>query len=152
MINFFQPNEKQCSKTPLKKGDEIVYSTLPSEIDAYLKDGYEIFDPPTPVLNPDEVTRIKDILELHRRGVNVTYVGSRNSDIIDQRSDFAKLNSPNYESDKLYPSMTRVSAEFARICPQLQSEADDIKQRIDNAEKLKQLQSSIPFVENSVEQ
>ena len=86
---------------------------------------------PDPLFNPNEVTRVKDILDLHSRGLRPTIVGSLRGEITDERSDYAKLQSPNYESDKLYPSMPRVVAQNAHYTQVYERDKAAMQKQID---------------------
>ena len=68
---------------------------------------------PDPLYNPNEITRVKDILDLHKRGITVTRPVNSRSPLEDSREDIVKLSSPNLESDKLFPSIPRVVAQNA---------------------------------------
>lgn len=85
---------------------------------------------PDPLYNGNEITRVKDILELHKRGINVGSFGIKN-EIIDSRSDAQKMASPLKESDKLYPSFARLVAENAHYSKVLQKNGDKYKRWLD---------------------
>ena len=50
---------------------------------------------PDPLYNPNEITRVKDILDLHKRGISVTRPVNSRSPFDDSRDDLVKLSSPN---------------------------------------------------------
>lgn len=83
-----------------------------------------------PLYNGNEITRVRDILELHKRGINVGSFGIKN-EIIDSRSDAQKLASPLKESDKLFPSFARLVAENAHYSKVLQQNEDKYKRWLD---------------------
>lgn len=83
-----------------------------------------------PLYNGNEITRVKDILELHKRGINVGSFGIKN-EIIDSRSDAQKMASPLKESDKLFPSFARLVAENAHYTKILQQNEDKYKRWLD---------------------
>ena len=68
---------------------------------------------PDPLYNPNEITRVKDILDLHKRGISVSRPINSRGPLEDSREDIVKLSSPNLESDKLFPSIPRVVAQNA---------------------------------------
>ena len=68
---------------------------------------------PDPLYNPNEITRVKDILDLHKRGISVSRPINSRGPFDDSREDFVKLSSPNLESDKLFPSIPRLVAQNA---------------------------------------
>ena len=63
---------------------------------------------PDPLYNPNEITRVKDILDLHKRGISVSRPINSRGSFDDSREDLVKLSSPNLESDKLFPSIPRL--------------------------------------------
>ena len=68
---------------------------------------------PDPLYNPNEITRVKDILDLHKRGISVSRPINSRGSFDDSREDLVKLSSPNLESDKLFPSIPRLVAQNA---------------------------------------
>ena len=66
---------------------------------------------PDPLYNPNEITRVKDILDLHKRGISVSRPINSRGSFDDSREDFVKLSSPNLESDKLFPSIPRLDSQ-----------------------------------------
>lgn len=83
---------------------------------------------PDPAYNPNEITRVKDILDLHKRGLNVSVPATLRGSFDDDRSDYTKLSSPNLESDKLFPSIPRLvtqNAHYKSTLLQRQSELED---------------------------
>lgn len=92
---------------------------------------------PDPLYNPNEITRVKDILDLHKRGISVTRpINSRNS-LEDSRDDIVKLSSPNLESDKLFPSIPRLVAQNAHYKSVLEQRKVDLEHQkeLENLEK-----------------
>lgn len=109
-------------------------------------------DTPDPLFNPNEVTKVRDILDLHRRGLDISHVGALRGEIPDERTDFMKLSSPNYESDKLYPSLPRIveqNAHYSSILSnqqkQLEEKHKQIQQREDLDAKLNELANNDPL-------
>lgn len=109
-------------------------------------------DTPDPLFNPNEVTKVRDILDLHRRGLDISHVGGLRGEISDERTDLMKLSSPNYESDKLYPSLSRIveqNAHYSSILSnqqkQLEEKQKQIKQREDLDAKLNELANNDPL-------
>ena len=107
---------------------------------------------PDPLFNPNEVTKVRDILDLHRRGLDISHVGGLRGEISDERTDLMKLSSPNYESDKLYPSLPRIveqNAHYSSILAHTQTELEEkykqVKQREDMDAKLNELAKSDPL-------
>lgn len=107
---------------------------------------------PDPLFNPNEVTKVRDILDLHRKGLDVSHVGGLRGEISDQRTDLMKLSSPNYESDKLYPSLPRIveqNAHYSSILSnqqkQLEEKQKQIQQREDLDAKLNELANNDPL-------
>lgn len=88
---------------------------------------------PDPLFNPNEITRVKDILDLHKRGMSVAVSSSLRGSFDDDRSDYAKLSSPNMESDKLFPSIPRLVAQNAHY-------KSSLEQRKIELEKAKELE------------
>lgn len=109
-------------------------------------------DTPDPLFNPNEVTKVRDILDLHRRGLDISHVGGLRGEITDERTDLMKLSSPNYESDKLYPSLPRIveqNAHYSSILTssqnQLEEKLKQVKQREEMDAKLNDLAKSDPL-------
>lgn len=109
-------------------------------------------DTPDPLFNPNEVTKVRDILDLHRRGLDISHVGGLRGEISDDRTDLMKLSSPNYESDKLYPSLPRIveqNAHYSTILSnsqkQLEEKYKQVKQREELDAKLNELAKSDPL-------
>lgn len=109
-------------------------------------------DTPDPLFNPNEVTKVRDILDLHRRGLDISHVGGLRGEISDERTDLMKLSSPNYESDKLYPSLPRIveqNAHYSSILAHTQTELEakykQVKQREDLDAKLNELANNDPL-------
>lgn len=109
-------------------------------------------DTPDPLFNPNEVTKVRDILDLHRKGLDVSHVGGLRGEITDERTDLMKLSSPNYESDKLYPSLPRIveqNAHYSSILSnqqkQLEEKQKQIQQRDDLDAKLNELANNDPL-------
>lgn len=107
---------------------------------------------PDPLFNPNEVTKVRDILDLHRRGLDISHVGGLRGEISDERTDLMKLSSPNYESDKLYPSLPRIveqNAHYSSLLAHTQTELEEkykqVKQREDMDAKLNELAKSDPL-------
>lgn len=93
---------------------------------------------PDPLYNPNEITRVKDILDLHKRGISVTRPVNSRSPLEDIREDIVKLSSPNLESDKLFPSIPRVVAQNAHYKSALEQRKVDLEhqQELEKLEKL----------------
>lgn len=109
-------------------------------------------DTPDPLFNPNEVTKVRDILDLHRRGLDISHVGGLRGEISDERTDLMKLSSPNYESDKLYPSLPRIveqNAHYSSILTNTKNELEEkykqAKQREDIDAKLNDLANNDPL-------
>lgn len=107
---------------------------------------------PDPLFNPNEVTKVRDILDLHRKGLDVSHVGGLRGEISDERTDLMKLSSPNYESDKLYPSLPRIveqNAHYSSILSNqqklLEEKQKQIQQREDLDAKLNELANNDPL-------
>lgn len=107
---------------------------------------------PDPLFNPNEVTKVRDILDLHRKGLDVSHVGGLRGEISDERTDLMKISSPNYESDKLYPSLPRIveqNAHYSSILSnqqkQLEEKQKQIQQREDLDAKLNELANNDPL-------
>lgn len=105
---------------------------------------------PDPAYNPNEITRVKDILDLHKRGLNVSIPASLRGSFDDDRSDYTKLSSPNLESDKLFPSIPRLVAQNAHYKSTLLQRQKDLEESL-RIEKLREeLDSSINSSDTSV--
>lgn len=109
-------------------------------------------DTPDPLFNPNEITKVRDILDLHRRGLDVSHVGGLRGEISDERSDLMKLSSPNYESDKLFPSLPRIveqNAHYSTLLSNTQKQLEEkykqAKLREDMDAKLNELAKSDPL-------
>ena len=109
-------------------------------------------DTPDPLFNPNEVTKVRDILDLHRKGLDISHVGGLRGEITDDRTDLMKLSSPNYESDKLYPSLPRIveqNAHYSSILSntqkQLEEKQKQVKIREDMDAKLNELAKNDPL-------
>lgn len=100
---------------------------------------------PDPLYNPNEITRVKDILDLHKRGITVTRPVNSRSPLEDSREDFVKLSSPNLESDKLFPSIPRVVAQNAHY----KSSLEQRKVELEHLQELEKLQKSVEDSDNS---
>lgn len=94
---------------------------------------------PDPLYNPNEITRVKDILDLHKRGVSVAVPSSLRGSFDDDRSDYAKLSSPNLESDKLFPSIPRLVAQNAHYKTSLEQR----KVELEKAQELEDFKSKM---------
>lgn len=97
---------------------------------------------PDPLYNPNEITRVKDILDLHKRGITVTRPVNSRSPLEDSREDFVKLSSPNLESDKLFPSIPRVVAQNAHYKSVLEERKVNLEHQQDLEKLEKQLSES----------
>lgn len=93
---------------------------------------------PDPLYNPNEITRVKDILDLHKRGISVSRPVNSRSPLEDSREDIVKLSSPNLESDKLFPSIPRVVAQNAHYKSALEQRKVDLEhqQELEKLEKM----------------
>lgn len=100
---------------------------------------------PDPLYNPNEITRVKDILDLHKRGITVTRSVNSRSPLEDLREDFVKLSSPNLESDKLFPSIPRVVAQNAHY----KSALEQRKVNIEHQQELEKLEKLVSDSDNS---
>ena len=100
---------------------------------------------PDPLYNPNEITRVKDILDLHKRGISVTRPTNSRSPFDDSREDFVKLSSPNLESDKLFPSIPRLVAQNAHY----KSSLEQRKVELEHLQELEKLQKSVEDSDNS---
>lgn len=96
-------------------------------------------DTPDPLFNPNEVTKVRDILDLHRRGLDISHVGGLRGEISDERTDLMKLSSPNYECDKLYPSLPRIveqNAHYSSILSNQQKHLEEKQKQLHQREEL----------------
>lgn len=100
---------------------------------------------PDPLYNPNEITRVKDILDLHKRGISVSRPINTRSPLEDSRDDIVKLSSPNLESDKLFPSIPRLVAQNAHY----KSSLEQRKVEIEHMQELEKLQKSVEDSDNS---
>lgn len=96
-------------------------------------------DTPDPLFNPEEVTRVKDIMDLHKRGIKILPPQTLRNEVVDDRSDFVKLSSPNLESDKLFPSYPRVVAQNAQYSKVLEQRQKSAEKALSDMEKQKQI-------------
>ena len=92
---------------------------------------------PDPLFNPNEITRVKDILDLHKRGINVSIPSALRGSFADDRSDYNKLSSPNLESDKLFPSIPRLVAQNAHYKSSLLQRQKELEENL-RIEKLRE--------------
>lgn len=92
---------------------------------------------PDPGYNPNEITRVKDILDLHKRGLNVSVPSTLRGSFADDRSDYTKLSSPNLESDKLFPSIPRLVAQNAHYKSTLLQRQNELEDKM-RVEKLRE--------------
>ena len=100
---------------------------------------------PDPLYNPNEITKVKDILDLHKRGISVTRPTNSHNPLDDSREDFVKLSSPNLESDKLFPSIPRLVAQNAHY----KSVLEQRKVELEHLQELEKLQKSVEDSDNS---
>lgn len=100
---------------------------------------------PDALYNPNEITRVKDILDLHKRGISVSRPTNTRSPLEDSREDFVKLSSPNLESDKLFPSIPRLVAQNAHYKTSLEQR----KVELEHFQELEKLQKSVEDSDNS---
>lgn len=96
-------------------------------------------DTPDPLFNPNEVTKVRDILDLHRRGLDISHVGGLRGEISDERTDLMKLSSPNYESDKLYPSLPRIVEQNAHYSSILTSSQNQLEEKLKQAKQREEM-------------
>lgn len=94
---------------------------------------------PDPLFNPYEVTKVKDILDLHRRGINVSRPLNSRGPFDDERDDYTKLSSPNLESDKLFPNLPRLVAQNSHYKSALQSRLAQLEEQ----KKIEDLKASL---------
>ena len=100
-------------------------------------------DTPDPLFNPNEVTKVRDILDLHRRGLDVSHVGGLRGEITDERTDLMKLSSPNYESDKLYPSLPRIVEQNAHYSSILTSSQNQLEEKLKQAKQREEMDAKL---------
>ena len=100
---------------------------------------------PDPLYNPNEITRVKDILDLHKRGISVSRPINTRSPLDDSRDVFVKLSSPNLESDKLFPSIPRLVSQNAHYKSALEQRKVDLEQ----LQELEKLQKRIEDSDNT---
>lgn len=98
---------------------------------------------PDPLFNPNEITKVRDILDLHRRGLDVSHVGGLRGEISDERSDLMKLSSPNYESDKLYPSLPRIVEQNAHYSSILSNTQNQLEEKLKQAKQREELDAKL---------
>lgn len=98
---------------------------------------------PDPLFNPNEVTKVRDILDLHRRGLDISHVGGLRGEISDERTDLMKLSSPNYESDKLYPSLPRIVEQNAHYSSILAHTQTDLEEKLKQAKQREELDAKL---------
>ena len=97
---------------------------------------------PDPLYNPHEVTRVKDILDLHKRGITVATPSNSRSPFTDDREDIVKLSAPNLEADKLFPSMPRMvsqNAHYKSALEQRKVELEHHQKELEKAKKIEEL-------------
>lgn len=97
---------------------------------------------PDPLYNPNEITRVRDILDLHKRGLNVSVPASLRGSFDDDRSDYTKLSAPNLESDKLFPSLPRLVAQNAHYKSSLLQRQSELEQKLQIEQLREKLDSS----------
>lgn len=100
-------------------------------------------DTPDPLFNPNEVTKVRDILDLHRRGLDISHVGGLRGEISDERTDLMKLSSPNYESDKLYPSLPRIVEQNAHYSTILSNSQKQLEEKYKQAKQREELDAKL---------
>ena len=98
---------------------------------------------PDPLFNPNEVTKVRDILDLHRKGLDISHVGGLRGEISDERTDLMKLSSPNYESDKLYPSLPRIVEQNAHYSSILAHTQTDLEEKLKQAKQREELDAKL---------
>ena len=95
---------------------------------------------PDPLYNPHEVTRVKDILDLHKRGITVATPTNSRSPLTDDREDIVKLSAPNLEADKLFPNLPRMVSQNAHYKSVLEQRKVDLEQQQKELEKAKKFE------------
>lgn len=100
-------------------------------------------DTPDPLFNPNEVTKVRDILDLHRRGLDISHVGGLRGEINDDRTDLMKLSSPNYESDKLYPSLPRIVEQNAHYSSILTNSQNQLEEKLKQAKQREEMDAKL---------
>lgn len=98
---------------------------------------------PDPLFNPNEITKVRDILDLHRRGLDISHVGGLRGEITDERTDLMKLSSPNYESDKLYPSLPRIVEQNAHYSSILSNTQNQLEEKLKQAKQREELDAKL---------
>lgn len=98
---------------------------------------------PDPLFNPNEITKVRDILDLHRKGLDISHVGGLRGEISDERSDLMKLSSPNYESDKLYPSLPRIVEQNAHYSSILTNSQNQLEEKLKQAKQREELDAKL---------
>ena len=96
-------------------------------------------DTPDPLFNPNEVTKVRDILDLHRRGLDISHVGGLRGEISEERTDVMKLSSPNDDSDKLYPSLPRIVEQNAHYSSILTSSQNQLEEKLKQAKQREEM-------------
>lgn len=144
MENFFVPNTRPISSVTLKKDDDIVITTSQEVFDDLISKGYVVYELDDINFVPNEITRVSDILALHSKGVDVRFVGGLNKqEIIDERSDFVKLSSPNSESDKLFPNVIRMRSELGERINKMNESKQQLAKDIENEQQRIDFERSI---------
>lgn len=100
-------------------------------------------DTPDPLFNPNEITKVRDILDLHRKGLDISHVGGLRGEISDERTDLMKLSSPNYESDKLYPSLPRIVEQNAHYSSILTNSQNQLEEKLKQAKQREELDAKL---------
>lgn len=95
---------------------------------------------PDPLYNPHEVTRVKDILDLHKRGITVATPSNSRNPFTDEREDIVKLSAPNLEADKLFPSLPRMVSQNAHYKSALEQRKVDLEHQQKELEKAKKIE------------
>lgn len=98
---------------------------------------------PDPLFNPNEITKVRDILDLHRKGLDISHVGGLRGEISDERTDLMKLSSPNYESDKLYPSLPRIVEQNAHYSSILSNSQNQLEEKLKQAKQREELDAKL---------
>ena len=98
---------------------------------------------PDPLFNPNEITKVRDILDLHRKGLDISHVGGLRGEISDERSDLMKLSSPNYESDKLYPSLPRIVEQNAHYSSVLTNSQNQLEEKLKQAKQREEMDAKL---------
>ena len=103
---------------------------------------------PDPLYNPNEITRVKDILDLHKRGISVSRPINSRGPFDDSREDFVKLSSPNLEIDKLFPSIPRLDSQKHHREHNLLIQKRYEEQKVLDFEQLEEISEQIREKEN----